>query len=190
MNTPAHLVLNALVLGRGRWRGAWLPITAGALMPDLPMFVFYAYQRGVLGMSEAFIWSDAYFQPNWQLVFDWFNSLPLLCLAALISWRARATRALAFFASMILHCLLDLPSHHDDAHAHFRPISNWRFESPISYWDAEHYGFIFASVEVLFVLGGAGWLMYRSRLRAWRLIGALTLASYALFIGFAMVVWR
>ena len=59
MNTPAHLVLNALVLGRGRWRGAWLPITAGALMPDIPMFVFYAYQRGVLGMSEAFIWSES-----------------------------------------------------------------------------------------------------------------------------------
>ena len=189
MNTPAHLVLNALVLGRGPWRGAWFPITAGALMPDLPMFVFYIYQRGVLATPEAIIWSDAYFQPNWQLVFDLFNSLPLLCLAALISWRARAPRLLAFITSMILHCLMDLPLHHDDAHAHFRPISAWRFESPISYWDPEHYGQIFAGVEMLFILGGAGLLVFRSRLRAWRLVGAFTLVSYALFIAFAAIVY-
>ncbi len=189
MNTPAHVVLNALVLGRGRWRGAWLPITAGALMPDLPMFAFYIYQRCVLGTPEAFIWSDVYFQPNWQLLFDLFNSLPLLCLAALVSWRARAPRLLALFASMALHCLADLPVHHDDAHAHFRPISDWKFESPVSYWDSEHHGRLFAAVEILFVLGGACLLVLRSPLRAWRLVGALTLVSYAVFIAFAAMVW-
>ena len=158
-------------------------------MPDFPMFVFYVYQRAVLATPEAVIWSDAYFQSNWQLVFDLFNSLPLLGLAALISWRARAPRVLAFIASMTLHCLTDLPLHHDDAHAHFRPISSWRFESPISYWDTEHYGQLFAGVELLFVLGGAGLLVLRPRLRAWRLVGSLTLVSYALFIAFAMMVW-
>ncbi len=182
-------MLNALVLGRGPWRGAWLPITAGALMPDLPILAFYVYQRGVLTTPEAFIWSDAYSQPNWQLLFDLFNSLPLLCLAALISWRARALRLLAFITSMILHCLTDLPLHHDDAHAHFLPISSWRFRSPISYWDPRYYGRLFAAVEILFVLGGGGVLVLRSRLPAWRLIGALTLMSYAVFIAFAVIVW-
>ena len=189
MNTPAHVVFNALVLGRGSWRGASLPITAGSLMPDLPMFAFYVYQRGGLNNPEDFIWSDAYFQPNWQLFFDLFNSIPLLCLAAIISWRARAFRVLAFVASMIVHCLTDLPLHHDDAHAHFLPISRWRFESPISYWDPQHYGRQFAAVEILFVLVGGIELVRRSRHPAWRFVGALTLTSYAAFIAFAVAVW-
>ncbi len=52
MNTPAHVVLNALVLGRGTGREHWAPITAGALVPDLPMFGFYLYQRAVLDAPE------------------------------------------------------------------------------------------------------------------------------------------
>lgn len=158
-------------------------------MPDLPMLAFYVYQRGVLDTPEAVIWSDAYFQPNWQILFDLFHSLPLLCLAALISWRARTPRLLAFITSMILHSLTDLPLHHDDAHAHFLPISSWRFESPISYWDAQYHGRLVAAVELLFVLVGASVLVLRSRLKAWRVIGALTLVSYTLFIAFAVTVW-
>ena len=188
MNTPAHLVLNALVLGRGRWHDAWLPITAGALMPDLPMVAFYGYQL-IQHTPEGLIWSEIYFQTNWQLFFDLFNSLPLLGLAALISWRAGSRGSLAFFTSMILHCLADLPLHHDDAHAHFRPISNWQFHSPVSYWDPQHYGRIAISLEMLLVLGGAGSLVLRSRVRAWRVVAVLTALSYALFIGYAVLTW-
>ena len=189
MNTPAHVVLSALILGRGSWRSSWLPITAGALMPDLPMLAFYVYQRGVLGIPESIIWSDAYFRPDWQLLFNLFNSLPILGLAALISWRAGARRMLAFVASMILHCLADLPLHHDDAHAHFLPISSWKFESPVSYWDPRYHGRLLGAVEMSFVLCGAGVLVLRSRIRAWRIVGAVTLLAYALFIAFAVIFW-
>ena len=189
MNTPAHVVLNALVLGRGRWQAAWLPITAGAVLPDLPMVGFYAYQRLVLGTPEGVIWSDAYFRPDWQLLFNLFNSIPLLGLAALLSWRVGAFRTLALFASMIVHCLADLPLHHDDAHAHFLPISSWRFHSPVSYWDPEHHGRFLTLVEMGFVLAGAGWLALRSPIRSWRVLSALTLVSYAFFIAFAVMAW-
>ena len=188
MNTPAHLVLNALVLGRGRWREAWLPITAGALMPDLPMVGFYLYQR-LQHTPEAVIWSELYFDPNWQLFFNLFNSLPLLGVAALISWRIGSIPALAFFSSMALHCLADLPLHHDDAHAHFLPISNWQFESPISYWDPKHYGRIAGSLEIVFVLLGSASLALRPQVRAWRVLGILAAVSYALFIGYAVIMW-
>ena len=91
---------------------------------------------------------------------------------------------------MILHCLTDLPLHHDDAHAHFLPLSNWRFESPISYWDARHHGRLIAAVEMLFVLGSACVLVLRSPIKAWRIVGALTLLSYAMFFAFAAIVWQ
>ena len=55
MNTPTHVVLNALMLGHGRWRPHWLAITGGALIPDLPMVVFYLYERIVLGTPERVI---------------------------------------------------------------------------------------------------------------------------------------
>jgi len=153
------------------------------------MFAFYLYQRAVLGTPESAIWSDVYFQSDWQLLFDTFNSLPLLAFAALISWRAGATRWLAFFASMALHCLGDLPLHHDDAHAHFLPFSQWRFESPVSYWDPAHFGRWVGIVEIAFVLGGAGTLAFRSETRPWRIVGSVTLAAYASFIAFAWITW-
>ncbi len=125
------------------------------------MIAFYVYQRVILTAPEAFIWSDAYFQPNWQLFFDLFNSLPILGLSALICWKARALRSLAFVSSMILHCLTDLPLHHDDAHAHFLPISSWRFESPISYWDPRHHGRLLGAAEILLVFSGGSVLVMR-----------------------------
>jgi len=58
LNTPAHVALNALVLGRGRFAPHWLAITASALVPDLPMVGFYAYQRFGLGTPEHVIWGQ------------------------------------------------------------------------------------------------------------------------------------
>jgi len=56
------------------------------------------------------------------------------------------------FISMILHSLGDLPVHNDDAHRHFFPFSNYRFISPLSYWDRKHYGSIVSLVEMFLVL--------------------------------------
>ena len=189
MNTPAHLIVNAVALGRGRWRPHWFPITAGALLPDLPMVGFYLYQKLLLGAPERTIWSQVYFEPRWQILFDLFNSFPLIALAALIAWRLRATAWLAFFASMALHCLADLPLHNEDAHAHFFPFSDWHFRSPISYWDPAHHGSLFLGVELLVVIAGAIVLMRRSRPKAWRYVGVLTLVLYMAFGMLAFSIW-
>jgi hypothetical protein len=55
--------------------------------------------------------------------------------------------------SLVCHSLLDFPVHHDDAHRHFFPFSNYRFFSPFSYWDPNHYGRIVALIEMTLVLG-------------------------------------
>ena len=189
MNTPAHLVLNALVLGRYNWRPLWLPITLGALLPDLPMLLFYLYESGFASTPERLIWSQSYFEPSWQTFFDVFNSIPLIAIGALVSWRARAAGGLAFFSSMAMHCLADLPVHREDAHAHFFPFSSWHFESPVSYWDPAHHGLVFAGAEVLLVLGGAALLWRFSPPRAWRIIGALSALLYLLLGAIALTLW-
>jgi hypothetical protein len=189
MHTPAHVVLNAALLGRGCWRAHWGPITAGALLPDLPLVVFYLYERLVAGTSERLIWSQAYFEPDWQACFDLSHSLPLIALAALLAWRLRAQAWLACLASMALHSVADLALHHEDAHAHLLPISSWRFRSPVSYWDPVHHGTVTLAAELVLVLAGSAALLRRSEPRGWRAVGGLTLGSYAALAVLAGLAW-
>ncbi len=188
MNTPSHWVLSAVVLGRGPWRDAWRPIMAGAIVPDLPMLGFYAYQRLVVGAPERWIWSQTYFEPGWQTFFDVFNSFPLIALMALIAWYAGSRAGLAFCASMALHCLLDLPLHREDAHGHFFPLSSWRFVSPVSYWDFRHHGAYAATAEVLLAAAGSISLLRREA-RPWRIIGIASLGLVGAFACIALVLW-
>jgi hypothetical protein len=189
MNTPAHLVLNAAVLGRGRWRAHWLPIALGAVLPDFAMVGFYLWQRAVVGASERTIWSETYFEPSWQALFDAFHSFPLIAGgAAAASWLG-SPRGLALFASMALHSLCDLPLHHDDAHAHFFPLSPWRFASPVSYWDAGRHGGAFMAAELAIVLAGAAALWRRAPPAAWRALALLAAASYVALAVFAALTW-
>ena len=187
MNTPAHVALNALVLGRGRFQPHWLAITAGALLPDLPMVGFYLIERIGRGTPERVIWGELYFDPGWQSFFDAFNSLPLIALAGFFAWRTGATAALAFLSSMALHCLADLPLHREDAHAHFWPLTNWRFLSPISYWDPRHGGAVFLAFELGLLVAAP--FVLRGRSRAWGWVGGVTLAASVLFGVFAAVYW-
>jgi len=195
LNTPAHVLLSAFALGRGRWRPHWVAITVGALLPDAPMFGFYAWQRIALRASDGRIWSEAYFDPAWQAFFDLFNSLPLIAIAALIAWRLGAAAWLAGLVSMALHCVADLALHREDAHGHLFPLSDWRFTSPVSYWDPEHYGLIFGGVELAFVAVGSIWLLRPGAATpewvgaGWRGVAATTLALYGLVVLAVMLYW-
>ncbi len=209
MTTPAHAALSLIVLGRSE-RNA-LPVALGAVAPDLPMLVFYLWERLARGVSEGRIWSERYFDPGWQVVFDIPSSIPLLALAlcillVLIGRRstatggippagvaaaprpARLTAAALFVASMILHALGDLPLHREDAHRHFFPFSDWRFTSPVSYWDPDHYGGYAAIGEVLLVLAVSVFL-FRAYQGRGRWIVAGVAGIYALFVSFAVLMW-
>jgi hypothetical protein len=153
------------------------------------MFAFYFCERIIGGKAEREIWSESYFELSWQFFFDVFNSLPLIALGAVLAWKARASVWLAFFASMALHCLADLPLHREDAHAHFFPLSSWRFQSPVSYWDPAHYGLFFAGAETLLVIAGALVLSRYCPPHAWRILGGASLLVYLALGAFALSMW-
>jgi hypothetical protein len=76
MNTPAHLAASLAVWNKeNHWSNAFA-VAFGAVLPDLPMFGFYIYQKAI-GSSERLIWTELYFKEHWQYIFDIFNSLPL-----------------------------------------------------------------------------------------------------------------
>lgn len=179
----------AVLGGGGRWRHA-REIAAGSLLPDLPMFLFFVWERFVQGTSQDVIWGHAYFLEGWQQFFDVFNSVPLALVGLLLARAARRPGAVLFFAGVLVHVLLDLPLHHDDAHGHFWPLSDWRFESPVSYWDPRHHGAFGAGLEVLAVGVGGAVLWRRSASRWGRglLLGlaALELAAWLAVYAFGV----
>lgn len=98
---------------------------------------------------------------------------------------ARRTGIALLFASIVLHCLEDLPVHNDDAHRHFWPLSNFRFESPVSYWDPDHYGAIASRVELVLMLAASVYVFSRVRSRWAKALlivaNLLPLAAYVYF---------
>jgi hypothetical protein len=121
---------------------------AGGLIPDLKMFVLFAYDRFVNGLSRHVIWGERYWTDTWQIPAGISHSFPLygLVLAAGLFLRSQVT--IVYALSSLLHCLTDFLVHAEDAHMQLLPVSRWALASPISYWDPRHYGAIVSKVEL------------------------------------------
>jgi len=188
MNTPAHAIINLLLFGKNHRKTHSIAIIAGALIPDAPMLLFYLWEK-LHGISEHVIWGELYNDPAWQALFNSFHSFPLLALACVAAWRARLSVLAIFFASMFCHSLFDFPVHHSDAHQHFFPFSDYRFISPVSYWDPAHFGLWVSALEVLIMLVGSAYLLRSSQsIVKTRWVTGL-LSIYFLFLVIAIALW-
>ena len=200
MNTPAHILVSIATLTRRRSENVdgektpsylW-PATIGAILPDAPMFAFYAIEKLIVGSTEREIWSTRYFMPAWQDFFDVFNSVPICLVLMLIALAMRRTWWVILFASMLLHFACDLPLHHDDGHRHFWPLLDWRYASPVSYWDPSHHGIWAAAGEfvlsvVCFVIA---WRRHRETMFRIAIGGLAAVYSFMSFGYFAYVLSR
>ena len=155
MNTPSHAIINLVLLNKPQLQHANLSIVIGGILPDIPIFLFYFWAKFIARLPEAKIWSQAYYQPLIQNIVAIFHSIPLAIIGLLISYYFGWEIIQVICISLVLHSLLDLPVHHNDAHRHFFPFSNYRFISPLSYWDPKHYGSIVALIEIFLVLLGS-----------------------------------
>lgn len=188
MNTPAHAVLNLVLLDRSVEPRRTVPVLIGAVVPDLPIIGFYAYER-LCGMPETWIWQTGYYDPRWQAVFDVVHSFPLVLAALAVAVRVGWPRLALGFASMALHAVGDFLVHHDDAHRHFFPLLDWRFASPVSYWDPRHFGNLVAPLETIGVLAGCLLLARRAQSVSARAILAGLAAIYLVYVGYAVWMW-
>ncbi|MFM9266929.1 hypothetical protein [Tychonema sp. BBK16] len=152
MKTPSHAIINLAILGKAQLPQANLVIVTGGILPDIPIFLFYFWAKYIARLPESTIWSEAYYEPFVQNIVALFHSIPLAAIGWLIAYYFGWQNVQILFLSMILHSLGDLPVHNDDAHRHFFPFSNYRFISPFSYWDQNHYGSIVSVVEMLLVV--------------------------------------
>ncbi len=201
MMTQTHMLVSATIWkGSSRWSVAAAAV-AGGIVPDAAIFALYAIEK-FKGTPESTIWGEIYWQPFWQDVVALGNSIPLYLLCVAIGLLVhRITRptsptlrlnrwssvGVVFAFSCLVHVMCDFPVHHHDAHRHFFPLSNYKFMSPVSYWDPHHFGIPFAICESVSGLGLAVVLWKQTRRRLVKLgIGFLALSYLALpvyFIG-------
>jgi hypothetical protein len=183
MMTQTHLLIAAAAFARRDALRNNQAVIVGAFIPDLAIFALAGWAFST-GIPQQTLWRETYYEPGWQAAIVIGNSLPLylalLGAALVLSSNSRHFwRPVALFAfAAISHIAGDLPFHHDDAHAHFWPVTEWRFISPLSYWDSAHHAGIVRPVEAILGIALAILLMRRFRAMWVRLMLAVALAAY------------
>ncbi len=147
--------MGAFLFGRQVPRTAWAG-AAGGLLPDLPMFVIVGVLRAA-GYDFEDIFSRLYWSSWWQICnaighnFILWTALLAFALYAKShkKWlsSSKTNIVLAFSASALLHSCVDFFVHRQDAHMHFWPLTNWKYVSPVSYYDRAHFGGPFSLFE-------------------------------------------
>lgn len=158
MNSPTHTLLAlALLSKRGETKRNWA-VFIGSILPDAAIYLWAPYQRFVNGISGEEMWRELYFQAPMQNLIAYINSIPIyaalalggyIAMKRLVKWGA----LLLFFAlAALIHMATDLPVHAHDAYRHFWPISDWRFFSPLSYYEADKHAGWVSLVEAIIAL--------------------------------------
>ena len=188
MNTPAHLIFGLTVFGKARQRAVIAAALAGSLIPDLSLYLLSGWHLLILGTSPDVVFGQLYFSDGWQSLFRIDNSIILWGIALVVGIMWRSPIMIALCGAALMHLGMDFLFHHDDGRAHFWPISNWIFESPVSYWDPNHYGTIVGTAEVVASLICCA-ILWRRFVGAWMraLVVALGAAEFAPFIVFAIM---
>ena len=188
MNTPAHLIFGLAAFAKPDAAKVTAAALSGALIPDLSLYLMAGAHLFVLGTDAEVVFGQLYFSEAWQAIFRVDNSMVLWGMGLVFAIWARSAWAMALFGAGLLHLGLDFLFHHDDGRAHFWPFTTWIFQSPVSYWDPNHYGRIVGVVEIILSLALCGLLWRRFTGRAMRvLIATLALAEAAPAIIFSIM---
>lgn len=173
MLTTSHMLIGAAVTTRPKFQPLYITLGwLGGFMPDASVFLMVAASR--MSMVEGSnLWRSPdglYWQEPWQTLSALSNSIPLWALVAVIGFilfkrverlKMLGLGLLIFGASALIHVVCDFWTHADDAHMHFWPLTEWRFNSAVSYYQRDHYGGIFRPFEMVLNLALAAFLIWR-----------------------------
>lgn len=150
-------------------------VLLGSVAPDAPLYMLSFGGAAWFRFVEGWEWPQIFPHMFSKLFYEdpWWISLhnclhsPLAvgsALVALLAWKGRAQFWQSwwawFFLSCLLHTLVDIPVHHDDGPLVFWPLNwNYRFASPVSYWDRAHYADVVMPAEAALTLGLLGKLI-------------------------------
>ncbi|MBM3502954.1 MAG: cobalamin biosynthesis protein CobQ [Alphaproteobacteria bacterium] len=154
MNTPSHILYGAAMFGR-HGRGPAVAAAAGGLLPDVPAFLFVSWATWIEHIERRVIFRELYFSPEWQAWIGPSHSIVVwLGVLGLALWQRWPLLRIAALAGL-LHLAFDFPVHASDPHRHFWPLSDWRFHSPLSYWEPGHFRDYVQGAEIALALASA-----------------------------------
>ncbi len=196
MQTYSHFLITAALNRPLQRRG--LPVHAralliGSVLPDIPFtlltLVYWAYylwiapiapDQTVMSVMEYMHFDLFYRDPVWIIGHNFFHAPLILAALGLLGWIFRRHKwgphLLWLAVGAGLHTMLDIVTHNSDGPLLLFPF-NWsyRFASPVSYWEVEHYAWLVSPLEhtldvvlLVYLLG----LWWRRRQRA-KAAGAL-----------------
>jgi len=143
MNSPTHSLIALTVLSKKEDTTRNWAIFLGSIIPDAVIYLWAPYQAFIRHRSWPDIWNTLYFEAPMQNLIAYVNSIPIYALLATVGFvfRVRLWGKLCLFFSLaaLLHIAFDLPVHNHDAYRHFWPLSDWRFYSPLSYYETTHH---------------------------------------------------
>ncbi len=146
MNSPSHVILNTFLL-RNR-AGEYLKFAAlGSFLPDLAITIFSIYVFSFTNYSAEYVWNDYYYNSDWQGFFQASHSFVIWGLVIGVAYLLKVNKLLWLGVGGLLHSTCDFPLHNGDAYQHFYPLSNWKFHSPVSYFEVDHYGLYWSVIE-------------------------------------------
>ena len=88
-------------------------------------------------------------------------------------WRQSAV-GIAFAGAWLLHSAFDFPLHNHDARMHFWRLTDWKFISPISYWDNSRGGAVVGVAELI-LAATLSVVLVRRHLNTWARVGFVAL---------------
>ena len=156
MMSQTHILVASALMAKPGEKLRNTAVLLGAFIPDAAIYGLFVWSK-IAGIDEKKVWDELYWQEPWQTYTAAGNSVFLYLAMLVISLIAlrnapvvhRIGIFLIFFSlAALTHLAGDFPVHHDDAHRHLWPVSDWKFISPVSYWDPNHNGRIFSILEV------------------------------------------
>lgn len=161
MNTPAHMIVGMAAFGRPGQPAVTAAALLGSFLPDLSLYAMVLWARFVNDVPARTIFREYYYSDQWMAVFAVDNSFFIWgAVLGLAVWR-RSAVLVALSGAGVLHLIFDFMLHNEDARPQFWPLTDWKFLSPISYWDRSHFAAIVGPAEVILCVVLSAWMMFR-----------------------------
>ena len=126
-------------------------VVIGSFLPDIPTYLFFLYYTVLVGSSQADIWNTLYFNSPWTPVITLTHSFIIWPLLFGIGYIFKKHWLFWIASGALFHSAVDFLVHNTDAYAHFWPLSDWKFFSPVSYWNPEYYGSLVSILDTVVV---------------------------------------
>lgn len=151
----------------------------GSVMPDMPLTAIF-FVTAIMDTIQGNVIDEELPSYTQQLFNVWFfespwvktahnlfhGPIPVLVyiLIGYFAWqngRKWGASLFWFGCACMLHTLIDIPLHYDDGPLLLFPFNfDFRYYSPVSYWDPDRFGSVFTIFEHILVVGMLIWIWF------------------------------